>query len=84
MHIPTASRDLWPHVFLQLGAGAAESDNAAGGVDAHRLDDGAVAAVTGQAVPPAPGRRDIDPDPPDQAITSGDLSQVAAVIGQSC
>ena len=43
------------------------------------------AAVIGQAVPPAPARRDIDPqDQPDLAITSGDLSQVAAVIGQSC
>ncbi len=43
-----------------------------------------VASVIGQAVPPAPARRDIDPDPPDQSITSGDLSQVAAVIGQGC
>ncbi len=47
-------------------------------------DLGAVAGVIGQAVPPAPARRDIDPDPPDAFITSGDLSQIAAVIGQSC
>jgi len=47
-------------------------------------DLSAVAGEIGHAVPPAPARRDIDPDPPDQAITSGDLSQVAARIGQSC
>ena len=47
-------------------------------------DLSAVAAVIGQAVPPAPARIDIDPDPPDLGITSGDLSQVAALIGQGC
>ena len=47
-------------------------------------DLGSVAGVIGQAVPPAPARNDIDPDPPDLAITSGDLSQVAARIGQGC
>jgi hypothetical protein len=43
-----------------------------------------VASVIGQAVPPAPARNDIDPDPPDQSINSGDLSRVAARIGQGC
>ncbi len=47
-------------------------------------DLSAVAGVIGQAVPPAPSRRDIAPDTPDGFITSADLSQVAVRIGQSC
>ncbi len=43
-----------------------------------------IAGVIGQAVPPAPARRDIAPATPDGFITSADLSQVAARIGQSC
>ena len=50
----------------------------------NSADLSAVASVIGQAVPPAPVRNDIDPDPPDTSITSGDLSQVAARIGQGC
>ncbi len=47
-------------------------------------DLGTVAGVIGQGVPPAPARFDIDPDPPNQVITVGDLSRVAARIGQGC
>ncbi len=47
-------------------------------------DLSATAAAIGQSVPPAPARYDIDPDPPDQQQTSGDMSQVAARIGLSC
>ncbi len=47
-------------------------------------DLSAVAAVIGQAVPPAPARRDISPDLPDQFITSADLGKVAGVIGRGC
>ena len=43
-----------------------------------------VAAAIGQAVPPAPARKDIAPSLPDGAITGADLSAVAARIGQSC
>lgn len=47
-------------------------------------DLSAVAALIGQAVPPAFTRIDFAPDPPDQQITSADLGEVAALIGQSC
>ncbi len=47
-------------------------------------DLSAVAAAIGQAVPPAPARTDISPDPPDQVITSADLGTVAGFIGQGC
>jgi len=43
-----------------------------------------VAAAIGQAVPPAPARKDITPDPPDGAITGADLSAVAGRIGRNC
>ncbi len=53
--------------------------------DISSVDLSAVASFIGKAVPPAEARTDIDPrDQPDQAINSGDLSQVAARIGQSC
>jgi hypothetical protein len=43
-----------------------------------------IAGVIGEAVPPAPVRTDIAPDPPDGFITGADLDAVAALIGQSC
>ena len=48
------------------------------------FDLDAIAADIGTAVPPAPARKDIAPDPPDDQITGADLDAVAARIGQSC
>ena len=48
-------------------------------------DLNAIASKIGQAVPPAPIRSDIAPDPVgDNNITGADLNRVASVIGTSC
>jgi len=47
-------------------------------------DLSAVAAHVGKAVPPAPARSDIGPDPPDASITGADLSALAGKIGAAC
>jgi hypothetical protein len=38
----------------------------------------------GQAVPPAPARHNIAPDPPDGFVDITDISKVAAFFGKSC
>jgi len=48
------------------------------------FDLSAVAADIGKAVPPAPARKDIAPEPPDGFITGDDLSTVAGLIGRTC
>ncbi len=48
------------------------------------FDLDAIAGVIGEAVPPAPVRRDIGPGTPDGLISGADLDAVAALIGQSC
>jgi hypothetical protein len=48
-------------------------------------DISVVAGQFGQSVPPAPGRYDIAPDPPDHVIdVIGDISRLAGLFGQSC
>ena len=48
-------------------------------------DVSTVAGQFGKAVPPAPARYDIAPDPPDGSIdVIGDISRMAGLFGQSC
>jgi len=47
-------------------------------------DIAAQTAVFGQSVPPAPARRDIGPDPPDQFVDTADIGRMTALFGQSC
>ncbi len=44
----------------------------------------ALAGNFGQAVPPAPPRHDIAPDPPDGVVDITDIVTVATLFGQSC
>jgi len=43
-----------------------------------------VTAWFGQAVPPAPARVDIAPDPPDRYVDTADIARMTALFGQSC
>jgi hypothetical protein len=47
-------------------------------------DIGALTAVFGQSVPPAPARRNIAPDPPDGFVDTGDIGRMTGLFGQSC
>jgi len=43
-----------------------------------------VAGSFGKAVPPAPARRDIAPDPPDGFVDGTDITKLAGLFGKSC
>ena len=43
-----------------------------------------VAGSFGQAVPPAPARYDIAPDPPDGFVDITDIVRLAGLFGQIC
>ncbi len=47
-------------------------------------DIDALAGVFAQAVPPAPARYDIAPDPPDGVVDITDLDRLAGLFGMSC
>ena len=51
------------------------------------VDTGDIVLVTGVfglAVPPAPARRDIAPDPPDGFVDTGDIARITGLFGLSC
>lgn len=48
------------------------------------FDIGQVTVRFGLAVPPAPTRVEIGPDPPDGFIDTGDIGRITGLFGQSC